>query len=147
MDLETNVNECMSWFRESLIRLVPGMDSARISWRDAEELPDDFDSLSSALFDAFVIENIKNSTQWVRCSDLTLRSYASQPGQDRMGSIQVRHNGAPIGALLLLKSDSKPFDTVVALDAKENKFEVPFAECGFSVFGVAGEITELCVEL
>lgn len=140
--MKVTINKCLDWFQGSLIQLIPIMESAKIPWRDAEDLPDDFDLLSSALFSVFVIENIHNSQEFLDLKIPRIAEYASQSTNNDVSYIQVISHGKRKGRFHILSTGESPFDTVVVLNGNGSKESIKFSNCKFLLFSNEGSSIE-----
>jgi len=135
------VQSLFEGFQRAMIAVVPIAEGIGISWREPDNY-DEWDAISSGLFDGFVLTGIRSSEEWltgffplisydVRKNDLADLSYFSTIWADSKY------------LFICLETNKVPFDTCLLANLR-NGVEVlslvraPFVECRFELVACDG---------
>lgn len=132
--MKTSIPKCMEWFRLAMTNLIPVMDDAKISWRNAGDLPDDFDELSTSLFSVFVKSNCINSQELERegASSFSVQEYAVRGIPDSYTlSLVVADKTGVEGRFVMLATQNEPFDTVIVIGPDKKERRLSYRDCDF----------------
>ncbi len=149
--MKTSISNCIDWFRLAMTNLIPIMDEAKIQWRNAEELPDDFDELSSSLFSVLVKSNCMNSeeVESAGARAVSFHEYAVMEILDsQILHVVVSDKTGLEGRFVMLTTQNEPFDTVIVVGADRKKQYLNYGDCDFYLKTPSGlRIKDITVKL
>ena len=78
--LQTNVQELLNTFRDTLVSLVPIVERVQMRWKDPDNY-DDWDNICNALYSSIVLQSILHAKEAKNCLkiapyDISVLSYA-----------------------------------------------------------------------
>ena len=110
-----SLNFLINNFRDSLIALIPTMETSRIAWKDKEQ-SESFDGITENLFQWFVVNNLENMIRDKYQKELSIAKYNYfYKDYSKFSFIDVVHQTEdPLAfqVLVSLGTKEKPFDTV-----------------------------------